>query len=131
MGTPQRAPPTSLMSVASRITRYRCVHPGCSKRYSSTDGVRKHARRAHQSWLKSIDNLLERTRSNMFDVAGPGFSKPLTYSIVESGDSMEEGTARNSGAEEKVNESPRLRPTVKRLTSTGEVLLELAPDAAD
>ena len=35
--------------------RYRCGFPGCTKRYVSTDGVRKHARKAHAKWLKAKD----------------------------------------------------------------------------
>ena len=35
--------------------RYRCGFPGCTKRYVSTDGVRKHARKMHSDWLRSVD----------------------------------------------------------------------------
>ena len=34
---------------------YQCGFPGCSRRYCSTDGVRKHARKAHASWLEAAD----------------------------------------------------------------------------
>ena len=51
---------------------------------------------------------------------GAGLSKPSTYSIRESGDSMELDEA---------NEPTPLTTTVKRLSSTGDVLLEQVPDA--
>ena len=35
--------------------RYRCGFPGCAKRYVSTDGVRKHARKMHADWLRQVD----------------------------------------------------------------------------
>merc|ERR1712166_1586208 len=96
------------------ITRFRCAYPGCEKRYSSTDGVRKHAKKSHSSWIKSIDALLEGGgRQAMLE--GAGLSKPSTYSIRESGDSMELDEA---------NEPTPLTTTVKRLSSTGDVLLE-------
>ena len=41
--------------VAPANARYRCGFPGCSKRYVSTDGVRKHARKMHSDWLRSVD----------------------------------------------------------------------------
>jgi hypothetical protein len=105
-------------------TRYRCAYPGCEKRYSSTDGVRKHAKKAHHSWIKSIDALLEGGgRQAMLE--GAGLSKPSTYSIMESS-GME-----SSGMEpDKANEPAPLTTTVKRLSSTGDVLLEqVLPDA--
>ena len=51
---------TLKMSKGAPVTRYRCAYPGCTKRYSSTDGVRKHAKKAHHAWIKSIDALVER-----------------------------------------------------------------------
>jgi len=58
------------------VTRYRCGFPGCSKRYASTDGVRKHARKTHTAWLKSVDETsLSRDRETE--------SKPSTYCIAE------------------------------------------------
>ena len=108
-----------MATVAPIITRYRCAYPGCEKRYSSTDGVRKHAKKSHSSWIKSIDALLEGGgRQAMLE--GAGLSKPSTYSIRESGDSMELDEA---------NEPTPLTTTVKRLSSTGDVLLEQVPDA--
>ena len=62
------APPAS--------ARYRCGFPGCSKRYASTDGVRKHARKAHNNWLKSVDD-----HSGLRDKACE--NKPSTYCIME------------------------------------------------
>ena len=34
---------------------YFCRHPRCPRLYCSTDGVRKHARKAHRRWLEAID----------------------------------------------------------------------------
>lgn len=56
--------------------RYRCGFPGCSKRYASTDGVRKHARKAHNNWLKSVDD-----HSGLRDKSCE--NKPSTYCIME------------------------------------------------
>merc|ERR1711935_990764 len=80
-------------------TRYRCAYPGCKKRYASTDGVRKHARKSHQSWIKNIDTLLE-TRRTVLEGAWPGLSKPSTYSIVESGNGMEQAAHSDANAED-------------------------------
>ena len=58
--------------------RYRCGFPGCTKRYVSTDGVRKHARKTHLAWLKSVDeNAGSRDRHLE--------SKPSTYCVKEEG----------------------------------------------
>ena len=102
------------MSKGAPVTRYRCAYPGCTKRYSSTDGVRKHAKKAHHAWIKSIDALVERGGRQAV-LEGAGLSKPSTYSIME----------RSSGAEpEKAVEPTPLTTTVKRLSSTGDVLSE-------
>ena len=34
--------------------RYRCAYPGCGRRYATTDGVRKHARKKHPKFAKEI-----------------------------------------------------------------------------
>ena len=50
--------PLALMKhkpVVPANARYRCGFPGCTKRYVSTDGVRKHARKMHSDWLRSVD----------------------------------------------------------------------------
>ena len=55
---PTVQPPPLIMKhkvVAPANARYRCGFPGCSKRYVSTDGVRKHARKMHSDWLRSVD----------------------------------------------------------------------------
>ena len=57
-------------------TRYKCGFPGCTKRYASTDGVRKHARKSHTQWLAAVDEqsvLRDKQLSN----------KPSTYCIEE------------------------------------------------
>ena len=102
------------MSKGAPVIRYRCAYPGCTKRYSSTDGVRKHAKKAHHAWIKSIDALVERGGRQAV-LEGAGLSKPSTYSIME----------RSSGAEpEKAVEPTPPTTTVKRLSSTGDVLSE-------
>jgi len=76
--------------------------------------VRKHAKKAHHAWIKSIDALVERGGRQAV-LEGAGLSKPSTYSIME----------RSSGAEpEKAVEPTPLTTTVKRLSSTGDVLSE-------
>lgn len=59
-------------------TRYRCGYPCCTKRYASTDGVRKHARKMHREWLREID---EQSQTRDAKVYG---NKPSTYCIAES-----------------------------------------------
>lgn len=59
-------------------TRYRCGFPGCKKRYASTDGVRKHARKTHNHWLKQVD-VASLSRDRHME------SKPSTYCIMEVG----------------------------------------------
>lgn len=66
------------------VTRYRCGFQGCNKRYASTDGVRKHARKMHLGWLKSIDeNAGARDRHLE--------SKPSTYCVMEVTDADDAG----------------------------------------
>ena len=108
-----------MATTVAPITRFRCAYPGCEKRYSSTDGVRKHAKKSHSSWIKSIDALLEGGgRQAMLE--GAGLSKPSTYSIVESSSGVE--------LDEAIEPTP-LTTTVKRLSSTGDVLLLQVPEA--
>jgi len=64
--------------------RYRCGFPGCSKRYASTDGVRKHARKAHNGWLRQVD-----AHSGMRDKAVD--NKPSTYCIMECEEGEQQG----------------------------------------
>ena len=66
------------------VTRYRCGFPGCNKRYASTDGVRKHARKTHMAWLKSIDETAG-ARDRQTE------SKPSTYCTMEVVDASEAG----------------------------------------
>ena len=57
-------------------TRYKCGFPGCTKRYASTDGERKHARKSHTQRLAAVDEqsvLRDKQLSN----------KPSTYCIEE------------------------------------------------
>ena len=68
--------------VAPANARYRCGFPGCSKRYVSTDGVRKHARKMHNDWLRSVD-VHSVLRDKSYE------SKPSTYCIMESGEGGE------------------------------------------
>lgn len=60
-------------------TRYRCGFPGCTKRYASTDGVRKHARKIHKEWLRDVDEASSSRDSKVYG------SKPSTYCIAEQG----------------------------------------------
>ena len=78
--------PLALMKhkpVVPANARYRCGFPGCTKRYVSTDGVRKHARKMHNDWLRSVD-----VHSVLRDKSVE--SKPSTYCIMESGDAGED-----------------------------------------
>jgi len=78
-------------------TRYRCGFPGCCKRYASTDGVRKHARKTHLAWLKSVDeNAGSRDRHLE--------SKPSTYCVKEEGYAFDDDV-------EVEEASPSLSPT--------------------
>lgn len=79
------------------ITRYRCGFPGCNKRYASTDGVRKHARKTHLDWLKSVD-LSAGSRDRHLE------SKPSTYCHKE------EGYADDEGFDITDDSSPTLTP---------------------
>jgi len=69
--------------VAPVGARYRCGFPGCSKRYVSTDGVRKHARKMHNDWLRQVD-VHSVLRDKSFE------SKPSTYCVMECGEGGEQ-----------------------------------------
>ena len=62
--------------IALAGTRYKCSFPGCEKRYVSTDGVRKHARKRHTEWLRTVDE-----HSGLRDKTYE--SKPSTYCVME------------------------------------------------
>lgn len=66
--------------MANYGTRFRCGFPGCTKRYASTDGVRKHARKIHKDWLKDVDE--QSTTRDSKQIYG---SKPSTYCVPETG----------------------------------------------
>jgi len=83
-------------TMVNPTTRYRCGFPGCMKRYASTDGVRKHARKTHSHWLKTVD---EQSLSRDRQVE----SKPSTYCIME----VEDQNADSSAA---ANPMPLLHP---------------------
>ena len=36
-----------------------CRFPGCPRLYCSTDGVRKHARKSHRTWLEALDSEMD------------------------------------------------------------------------
>ena len=38
-------------------SQFTCRHPGCKKAFSSSDAVRKHCRKEHSDWLRSLPNL--------------------------------------------------------------------------
>ena len=43
--------------VADRATQFTCRHLGCGKAYGCPDAVRKHCRKAHQDWLRSLGHV--------------------------------------------------------------------------
>jgi hypothetical protein len=84
--------------------RYKCSFPNCEKRYVSTDGVRKHARKRHTEWLAAVDEH-SGLRDKTFE------SKPSTYCIMEYDDDedLEGSEGGGSWRSESVpsdNESP-------------------------
>ena len=74
-----------LKPVVPTGARYKCSFANCEKRYVSTDGVRKHARKRHTEWLAAVDE-----HSGMRDKAFE--SKPSTYCIMEYDDDDVEGS---------------------------------------
>ena len=38
-------------------SQFTCRHPGCKKAFGSSDAVRKHCRKEHSDWLRSLPNL--------------------------------------------------------------------------
>ena len=73
-----RTSPVSKSPPQKYGVRYRCSFPGCCKRYASTDGVRKHARKMHLAWLRSVDETAG-SRDTRLE------SKPSTYCVREEG----------------------------------------------
>ena len=43
--------------VADRASQFTCKHPGCGKLYGCPDAVRKHCRKAHYDWLRSLGHV--------------------------------------------------------------------------
>ena len=43
--------------VADRASQFTCRHVGCGKAYGCPDAVRKHCRKAHQEWLRSLGHV--------------------------------------------------------------------------
>jgi len=93
--TPSTGASPKLTGIKGTCTRYRCGFPGCNKRYASTDGVRKHARKTHMSWLKAIDESAG-SRDRQLE------SKPSTYCVMEVTD--------DTSDVEVENESPAMAP---------------------
>lgn len=48
------AGPLKRRGVADRASQFTCKHPGCGKLYGCPDAVRKHCRKAHFEWLRSL-----------------------------------------------------------------------------
>ena len=48
------AGPLKRRGVADRASQFTCKHPGCGKLYGCPDAVRKHCRKAHYDWLRSL-----------------------------------------------------------------------------
>jgi len=90
---PQASP--KICGLKGTVTRYRCGFPSCNKRYASTDGVRKHARKTHTAWLKAIDEGAG-NRDRQLE------SKPSTYCVMEVTDEADDA--------ELENESPAVLP---------------------
>lgn len=93
---PKLSTSPKLSGCKNTVTRYRCGFPGCNKRYASTDGVRKHARKTHMAWLKAIDENAG-SRDRQLE------SKPSTYCTMELVDA-DEAEAEN------LEPSPTLLP---------------------
>jgi hypothetical protein len=91
----------SLKITAPTGARYKCSFPNCEKRYVSTDGVRKHARKRHTEWLAAVDEH-SGLRDKTFE------SKPSTYCIMEfdDEDGSEGGASWRSESVPSDNESP-------------------------
>ena len=43
--------------VADRASQFFCKHVGCGKAYGCPDAVRKHCRKTHQEWLRSLGHV--------------------------------------------------------------------------
>lgn len=65
------------MTTSVSTPRYRCGYPGCIKRYASTDGVRKHARKTHTQWLRDVDEQSALRDHKLYG------NKPSTYCVME------------------------------------------------
>merc|ERR1719329_362301 len=48
------AGPLKRRGVADRASQFTCKHPGCGKLYGCPNAVRKHCRKAHYEWLRSL-----------------------------------------------------------------------------
>lgn len=53
--TPPRA--QKRRGVADRASRFACNFPGCGKAYGCPDAVRKHCRKKHSEWLRSLGSV--------------------------------------------------------------------------
>ena len=49
--------PLKRRGVADRASQFTCRHVGCGKAYGCPDAVRKHCRKAHQEWLRSLGHV--------------------------------------------------------------------------
>ena len=49
--------PLKRRGVADRASQFTCRHLGCGKAYGCPDAVRKHCRKAHQDWLRSLGHV--------------------------------------------------------------------------
>ena len=43
--------------VEDDASQFTCGHLGCGKKYATPDAVRKHCRKAHQDWLRSLGRV--------------------------------------------------------------------------
>eukprot|EP00320_Phaeocystis_rex_P014159 CAMPEP_0119060970 /NCGR_PEP_ID=MMETSP1178-20130426/4846_1 /TAXON_ID=33656 /ORGANISM="unid sp, Strain CCMP2000" /LENGTH=375 /DNA_ID=CAMNT_0007042133 /DNA_START=44 /DNA_END=1171 /DNA_ORIENTATION=+ len=94
--------------------RYRCGFPGCTKRYVSTDGVRKHARKMHNDWLRTVD-VHSVFRDKSYE------SKPSTYCIMESGEGGDDHSSLFDPTPRAGNGAPAPTPAMSA-NATDEIL---------
>jgi len=86
-----QTPVVSPKCSSSPSPKFRCGYPGCSKRYASTDGVRKHARKTHTQWLRDVDEQSALRDHKLYG------NKPSTYCIMEADGERDACHAGTSG----------------------------------
>ena len=116
--------------VAPANARYRCGFPGCSKRYVSTDGVRKHARKMHN------DDACCVFSHNMVTHVSSHVSTPVHVLYTERSERENGGRTQaaplQTAAARTLQPSPRsvIRASVDRRVSQRQIELVLPGSAA-